>query len=141
MRGAEPERGGLAQSFSRLTEALSRLVSEHLALARVELRADARAVGSQVAKIAVFLPAIVVGYGLLCVALALGLAQWLGAAWAFALVGALNFVGGGLGAYFAAQRMSHHPVLETTRVEVEKTSMALGQAARAPNGAEKRLGA
>lgn len=141
MRGAEPERGGVAQAFGRITEGISRLVSEHLALARVELREDARALGTQVAKIAVFVPAVLVGYGLLCVAVALALRPWLGDVGAFAAMGGLNFVGGAIGAYAAVNKLSKHPVLETTRVEVERTSQTLSQVKQAPDGVERRLGA
>lgn len=141
MRGAEQERSGLAQAFGRITDGISRLVSDHLALARVELREDAKTLGLQVAKIAIFVPAVLVGYGLLCVAIALALRPWVGDVGAFAIVGGVNFVGGALGAYLAANKLSKHPVLETTRAEAQRTSQTLTHATRGGDGVEKRLGA
>ncbi|MBX5481158.1 MAG: phage holin family protein [Myxococcaceae bacterium] len=141
--GGQPDRGGLGAAVARITDGLSRLISEHLALARVELRDDVRALAGSVAGIAVFVPLILVGYGFLCGALALALSPWLGRVGALVLVGGLNVIVGGLGAWRAAAKLKAQPVLETTRVEVTRTTHALASVARPArgNGVERRLGA
>src|SRR2546423_268093 len=106
MRGAEqPDRSGLAAAFGRITDGLSRLMSEHLALIRVELRDDSRALAMDLARIVLFLPLVIVGYGLLCAALAVALSHAIGLAGAFAIVGGINVLFGGLGAYLAAMKL------------------------------------
>lgn len=139
---AQPDKGGLAASFGRIADGLSRLISEHLALARVELRHDARALAMDLVRIGMFLPLVIVGYGLLCTALALALGTLIGLAGAFAVVGGANVILGGLGVFFAAMKLKERPVLERTRVEVERTTHALANVARpSGNGVERRLGA
>lgn len=140
MRGAEQERGGLTAALGRLTDGFGRLLSDHLSLARLELREDARALGLAVARIAAFVPMILVGYGFLCGALAVLLSQWMGMGWALLIVGAVNALIGGAGAYAAVNKLQQKPVLETTREELVQTKATLTTAAR-PNGVERRLGA
>jgi hypothetical protein len=139
MRAREQsERVGLAAAVARITDAVSRLMSEHLALARVELRDDARAFGLAAARIAVFVPLIVVGYAFLCAAVATALAMWIGLGWALLLVGLLNVFAGALGVFVAAVRLKGREVLEDTRVEVSRSAEALAEASR-PNGSGRRL--
>jgi uncharacterized membrane protein YqjE len=139
MRGREQEeRSGLAAALVRITDAVSRLMSEHLALARVELREDARALGLAVARIAVFVPLIVVGYAFLCAAVSVALAVWIGLGWALLVVGLLNVFAGALGTLVAASRLRGREVLEETRVEVSRSAEALAEASR-PNGPGRRL--
>lgn len=144
MRGVEqPDKGGLAAAIDRITGGISRLVSEHLALARVELRDDVRALATSLVGIAIFLPLILVGYGFLCGAIAFALSPHLGWAGALLLVGGVNVVGGGFGAYRAANKLQAHHVLESTRVEVMRTTSTLTTAAKVngTHSAERRFGA
>ena len=150
MRGAEqPEKGGLAAALGRISDGLTRVVSEHLALARAELRDDGRALALDAVRILVFLPLVIVGYGLLCAGLAVALSAWIGLALSFAIVGGVNVLVGGVGAALAATKLKQRPVLESTRVEVTRTTQALANVARPSNGpsngpshgVERRLGA
>lgn len=128
--------------LGRITDGFGRLVSEHLALARVELHEDARALAVDLVRIAVFVPLILVGYGLLNAALAWLLSPWLTIPGAFAAVGALNVAIGGFGAYRAADRLKGRQVLEGSREEVGRTTQTLSTVTRASgNGVERRLGA
>lgn len=143
MPGAEhSDRSGLGAAFARLGDGLGKVVSQHLALAQVELRDDARALALGVARLAFFLPLVIVGYGLLCTAVALAVSRWVGSAWGFALVGGVNALVGGIGAAISAKTLSRQSWLKSTRVEVGRTGTALASVTRpGGDGVEKRLGA
>lgn len=125
--GSEQTERGLAALVARLTEGFSKLVTQHLALARVELLEDARSMGMDVALIAAFVPFILVGYALLCGALVALLAPPLGWAGALALVGALNLVGGIVGVLRAAGRLKSLRVMDGTTAELNRSVTALAQ--------------
>jgi uncharacterized membrane protein YqjE len=123
----ETERG-LATLVGRMTDGFSRLVSQHLALARVELMEDARTMGTDAARIAAFVPFVLVGYLFMCAALSVFLATWLGWAGSLAAVGALNLVGGGLGIVRSAARLKAHRLMDDTTEELERSVAVLAQA-------------
>ena len=54
------------------------LLADHIKLARLELVADVKSYGRQVALIALIVPILFIGYAILCVGLAAALAPWLG---------------------------------------------------------------
>jgi len=87
----------------------------------VELKDDARFIGVRVGVIAGLAPLILVGYGFLCVALALWLRRFFEPPAAFALVGAVNLVGGALGIVVAARQLGHRKVLAETQTQIELT--------------------
>ena len=103
---------------------LGHLVSQHIALAKLELGETARRTGLGVAQIAAFAPLVLVGYGFLNAALALVLGRWIPMAGAVALVGLLNIVGGILGVALGARAL-RRPPLDDTAVELERTVHAL----------------
>ena len=76
--GTEQTDRGIAALVGRMADSFSRLVSQHLTLARMELAEDAKALGLDVARIVVFVPFLLVGYLFLCGALSVALAQWIG---------------------------------------------------------------
>lgn len=117
--------GSIAQLVARMADGLGRLLSQHVALAKLELSEDARAVGTEVAKVTVFLPFVLTGYLLLMAALGIALAQWLGVAGGLALVGGVNLVGGGAAAALALSRLRRRKLLEGTASELERTSARL----------------
>lgn len=119
---------GLAALVVRMTDGFSRLVTQHLALARVELMDDAQAMGTNVVRIAAFIPFLLMGYAFLCAALSVLLAPWLGWAGALALVGALNLVGGALGIARAVARLRAHRLLDDTAEELSRSVTVLAQA-------------
>ena len=125
--GSEQTERGLTSLVARLTEGLTRLVTQHLALARAEMMEDARSMGADVALIAVFVPFVLVGYGFLCAAIAVALSAWLGLAGALTLVGGLNLVGGALGVKRAVGRLKGHRVMSDTTTELNRSVTALSQ--------------
>lgn len=107
------------ESLRKAADALVRLVKEHLSLARVELRKDLRRAGKDVAFALAGLPLALVGWALLMVALAIAVAPVVGAAGAFAIVGALNLGTGAAVSLYFARRLAGNdrPDLdETTKV-------------------------
>jgi putative superfamily III holin-X len=123
------DRPGAADLLVQLARDLGHLVSQHVALAKLELGESARRAGIGVAQIAACAPLVLVGYAFLNAALALGLTRWMPLAGAVALVGGLNVIGGVLGVVTAA-RAFRRPVLDDSVVELERTAQAL-TAARA----------
>ena len=115
----------MAEHLRAIIDALSELVAQHIKLARVELKEDARELGGQVAKIAAFVPLIVMGYALLCVALALFLRRFVPIDAAFLIVAASNLAGGGLGILLAVRRLKERKVLSGTRDELQATALVL----------------
>ena len=130
---------GLAAAVSRITDGISRLISEHVALARIEFRDDARAFAFATARLAVFALLILVGYGFLCAAVAMALWSWIGSiGWALAVVALVNVLIGGPGVYLAIRRLTGREVLDETLVEVSRSAEVLAAASR-PDGRERRL--
>lgn len=85
------------EALQRLLDGLQTLIREHMALARAELRDDARKLGRDLAVGAAGVPAVAAGYLLLMVAVSLLLTLWLPAWAAFGIVALVNLgVGGGL---------------------------------------------
>ena len=72
-RSDTADRSGIGTHLSQLADGIGKLVAHHLQLARLELTDDAKAAGAIVAKMAVYVPFVVVGYALLCAALAFAL--------------------------------------------------------------------
>jgi uncharacterized membrane protein YqjE len=123
---------GIAALVGRMADGFSRLVTQHLQLARMELVEDAKAMGLSVASLAVFVPFVLVGYFFLCGALAVVLAPWLGYAGGLAAVGAANLVGGGIGIYGAIQRLRTRNLMDGTAQELNRSVAALAAAPQAP---------
>ena len=118
--------------LSSLADGVSHLLEQHLRLFRLELRADARAVGIRVGVLAALAPLVLVGYGFLCTAAALALREVMAPWAAFALVGGVNLVGAGVGILVAGRQLATRPLLEHTLQELEQTSAAVR--APAPGG-------
>ncbi len=113
---------GLAASLAGLADGLGNLVAQHVQLARLEAEADARAVGGELARAAVFAALAVVGYALLCVAAAVALAQWLPLGAAFAAVGGVNLAGAAWGLMAAARRLKARKVLAGSLDEATRSA-------------------
>ena len=112
----------LGTQVRELVDAFSELVAQHVRLARMELAQDARFVGLRVGLIAALAPLILVGYGFLCVALALALRHLMADELAFLLVGVLNLLIGGVGIAVVARQLSERKVMHSTLVELESSS-------------------
>ncbi len=115
----------LGLQLRELVEAFSDLVAQHVRLARAELANDARFVGIRVGIIAALAPLFLVGWGFLCVALALLLHRSLAADVSFLLVGVLNLVLGGVGIALAGRQLASRRVLDATLSELESSSALL----------------
>lgn len=131
---ADPQdRTGLGAALARLTDGFSRLVADHLALAQAELRADARAFGQEVVKVAAFAPLLLVGYLFLCAALSAALALVMPVWAALLLVGGLNVAAGAVGTAMALKKLqSRPPVLGESRAQAQRTAQQLAHAAKEP---------
>jgi hypothetical protein len=125
--GTEQTERGLSALLGRMTDGFSKLVTQHLALARLELMDDARAMGTDVARIAAFVPFVLVGYAFLCAALSAFLARWIGWDGSLAVVGALNLVVGGVGIAQAAMRIKARRLMDDTTEELSRSVEVLAQ--------------
>jgi hypothetical protein len=112
----------LGSQLRDVVDGFSELTAHHIRLARVELAQDARFIGVRVGLIAALAPLILVGYGFLCVALALVLRRVMSADLAFALVGLVNLIGGISGIAVAARQLNEKKVMHETLSELEETS-------------------
>jgi uncharacterized membrane protein YqjE len=105
-----------------LVDAFSELVAQHVRLAQMEVKQDAKFIGTRVGVIAAFAPLILVGYAFLCIALALSLRRFMGEELAFVVVGVLNLALSGVGIAIAARQLQKHKVLNATVAEFESSS-------------------
>jgi uncharacterized membrane protein YqjE len=119
--GTEQTERGLAAIVGRMTEGFSRLVTQHLALARAELVEDLRGLGKDTALMVAGVPFVLLGYAFLCAALAALLERWVGWAGALALVGSLNLVIGGVGIGVAASRLKQRSLMDGTTEELNRS--------------------
>ncbi len=119
--GTEQTDRGLTAILGRMTEGFSRLVTQHLTLARVELVEDLRGLGKDTALIAAGIPFVLLGYTFLCGAVAALLAPAVGWAGALALVGGLNLLMGGVGIGVAASRLKQRSLMDGTAAELNRS--------------------
>ncbi len=104
--GTQTEAPSLSEAFGRLTDGIQRLIRDHLALVRTELRQDLKAAGRDVALALLGVPSLLLGYALLMVAIAFVLVPFTGNAGAFAIVGAVNLLAGGVLAWVFGRRLA-----------------------------------
>ena len=128
----------LASHLSELVQAFSELIAQHLKLAQAELRDDAKVVGAQVAKVAIFAPLILLGYALLNVALALWLRRHLPVEAAFGVVGGVNLLGGALGVWAGLRQLSKAEPLSLSRRQLDESAKVVRPAPPAPQLTEGR---
>jgi uncharacterized membrane protein YqjE len=129
--GSEQTERGITALVGRMADGFSRLVTQHLQLARLELAEDVKATGLDVAMIAAFVPFILVGYAFVCGALAAVLSTWLGWAGALGGVGLLNLAGGAGGAFWAVKRLQSRRVMDDSSSELARSMAALTHSAPA----------
>jgi uncharacterized membrane protein YqjE len=112
----------LLAQMRELVDSVSELTAQHVRLARLEFSEDARYVGVRVGVIAALAPLVLVGYGFLCIALALALKRVMAADLAFLIVGLVNLVPGAIGIGFVAQQLQGRKVMDATLTELEATT-------------------
>jgi hypothetical protein len=115
----------LGAQLRELFEGLSELAAQHVELAKLELRSDARFIGARVGVIAALAPLILVGYGCLCAAAALALARVLAVDLAFLVVGVVNLLAGVVGIAIAARQLGERRVLSASAEELEASRAAV----------------
>lgn len=123
------ERPGVADLVSRLVDGLGQLLAQHIALARIELGEEARSVGRALGTMAVFVPLLLVGYGMLCFALAFAMSTLLTVPGAVALVGGVNLLAGAAGLWRARSAL-RRPALQNTTEAVRESAHALAAQAK-----------
>lgn len=119
----------VAEHLKAFVESSSHLMGQHLTLARLELREDARAMASQMVGIAVFAFLLVVGYGFLCVAAGHFLARFMASDVAFLLIAGAHLLVGGIGIGIAARKLQKRVPMAESLDEMVATARALK-----PNG-------
>ena len=102
---ARGENEGIIALVKETADGFGHLIADHIKLARLELVSDVKAYGRQVALIALIVPFLFIGYGVLCFGLAALLARWLGQAGALFLVGGAHIGIGALAIAVAAGRL------------------------------------
>ena len=122
----------LSTQLRDVVDGFSELTAQHIRLARVELADDAKYVGVRVGVIAALAPLILVGYGFLCVALALALRRVMAADLAFLLVGLVNLIGGVIGIVLAAKQLGARNVMHESVAALEASSSLLGRGEERP---------
>ncbi|HEY5284368.1 MAG TPA: phage holin family protein [Polyangia bacterium] len=132
MKNGERDKADGVVGLARETaDALGRLTIQHLRLARLEIKADLRAMGLQAGLIAVLAALATVGYGLTMA----GLAAMLGGAVAVGtpllILGIVHVVGAGAGILIAVSRLRRMRLMNATAGEVNQSLAPLGIGATA----------
>jgi hypothetical protein len=119
----------IADRLRATAEDLVELVAAQVKLVRVELLADARALGVHLTRLAIYVPLLVLGYAFLAGAAAWALAAPLGLPLALALIGAVHVSVGLWGVVRASRSLGAVRVLDRSREEAERTIEAVVPAA------------
>jgi hypothetical protein len=130
---------GIIALVRETADGLGRLVADHIKLARTEIVADAKSYGRQIAVLMVGVFILALGYGLVCLAVALALGPVIGRALAFVVVGGVHVIAGGWGAAIAARRMRRTQLMRETVVEVGRSVTALSAPAEAAPPAARTM--
>jgi hypothetical protein len=134
MPTAKDSKTDIAERLRATAEDLVELVTAQVKLARLELLGDARVLAGRVARFAVFVPLVVLGYGFLAAAGASALAAYVGLPWALALVGAVNVAAGAGGMVRAMRALRRVRLLEHSREEIDRSLARVGPVTRSPAG-------
>ena len=113
----------------RLVDGLGELLAQHVALARLEIGEEVHAVSRVLGTLAVVVPALVVGYAMLCFALAFALSPIFSVPGAVALVGLANLAVGA-GGLLAVRKTVRRPYLEETAQAARESAEVLAGEAR-----------
>lgn len=114
----------IAALVGRMADGFSKLVSQHIQLARAEMGEDIRGMGKDVARIAMVVPFLLVGYLFVCGAIAALLSSFIGWAGALGLVGGANLAGGGYLLYRALTGFRTRHVMNDTAQELTRSVSA-----------------
>ena len=132
MRSSKDVDGSIGSLVTRLADAFGRLVIDHLELATLELKGDAKALATLAGRVAASIPFMLVGWAFLCAGLCLFLSRWWPLYAVVAIVGAVNLVLGGLLAYAGVRRLNQQVMMDDSLKELGRSVAVL-----APDGRPK----
>jgi Putative Actinobacterial Holin-X, holin superfamily III len=124
--GPKDKADGIVALARETADALGRLTKQHLHLARLEMRADLRAMGREAGLIAVLAALAIVGYALAMV----GVSMIIGDGWQrgvpFLIIGAVHVLASGVGILIAVARLRRMRPMNATADEVSRSLEPLG---------------
>ncbi len=127
----------MVQVATETAEGLADLFAAQIKLARLELSLDLRLVLKRVARIALFIPPLIVGYAFAMAALASFLAAYCGRPAALGSVAGLQIAVAGIGLQRTLSALRRTPILERTGADVSgtvrRTMAALSDRTRSSN--------
>jgi hypothetical protein len=127
MRNGERDKVEGVVGLARETaDALGQLTVQHLRLARLEIKADLRAMGLRAALISVLAALATVGYGLTMAGLALILDGGSKGGIPLLIIGIFHVVGAGLGILITVLRLRRMRLMNATAAEVNESLVPLG---------------
>jgi hypothetical protein len=127
MRNGERDKPEGVVGLARETaDALGRLTVQHLRLARLEIKADLRAMGLQAGLIAVLAGLGTVGYGLTMAGLALFLDGGSKGGIPLLIIGGVHVLGAGAGILIVLARLRRLRLMNATTDEVNQSLAPLG---------------
>jgi hypothetical protein len=119
-RGNDKADGVLGQA-RETADALGRLTAQHFRLARLEIKADLRAMGLQAGLIALLTAIAVVGYGLVMAGVAFILGGGAGGGIPLVIIGVAHVVAAGVGILIARVRLRRVRLMNTTAGEMNRS--------------------
>ena len=127
MRNGERDKAEGVVGLARETaDALGQLTVQHLRLARLEIKADLRAMGLQAGLIAVLAALATVGYGLTMAGLAIFLDGGSAGGIPLLVIGIVHVVAAGVGILVAVLRFRRMRLMNATAGEVNQSLAPLG---------------
>jgi uncharacterized membrane protein YqjE len=127
----------LTALFGRTFESLKELFERHVALAKAELAKDTKGLSTDVLLLAGGGVALLVGYVVLNVAIALGLSEWLGRAGGFVAVGLFNVLAGGGAVWAGLSRLRNRHLLDDTRAQLKVSAQQLAISFKSADGMDE----
>jgi hypothetical protein len=121
MPSAKDGKSEIAERLRATAEDLVELVTAQVKLMKLELVADARHMGARLARLAIFVPFVILGYAFAAGAGAYALGTRIGFAWSFALFGVVHAAVGTFGVIRAARTLRQVRVLDRSRDELERS--------------------
>ena len=127
MRNGERDKADGVVGLARETaDALGQLTVQHLRLARLEIKADLRAMGLRAGLIAVLVALAIVGYGLTMAGLAVILGGGSAGGIPLLIIGIVHMVGAGVGLLITVLRLRRLRLMNATADEVNQSLAPLG---------------
>jgi uncharacterized membrane protein YqjE len=118
--------GKIATLLTNIADGLGHLITEHIALAKIEITGDATALARSLVQAAAFLALVLIGYGFLSAALVTFLApERMSYSAGLLIVGGGNLIVGAIGAYLGLRKISARPMMRESIRELDRSAAAL----------------